>query len=193
MGSCNRTVTLVPPGHYMWFTPDRGTSVKTLWIVRHAKSSWSDPGLRDFDRPLNRRGTRDAGRMGRFLARQGDLPQRLLASTARRAWDTAELIARGIGYSADDILPQPDLYDASVGEMLAVIHDIDQTHASVMLFSHNPGVTDLTNALTGSSIGNVPTCGVARVTLDVDTWTAVKPARGKLVSFYVPKELDVPG
>jgi phosphohistidine phosphatase len=151
--------------------------MKTLFLVRHAKSSWARPDLADFDRPLNARGERDAPEMGRRLARAGVRPARMITSPAVRARMTAEAIAKALGYPVGRIVAEERLYGADVPTWLEVIGSLPGTEAAVMLVGHNPGITELANRLGTETVDNVPTCGI--VTLDYDTasWRDVAAAR----------------
>jgi phosphohistidine phosphatase len=163
--------------------------VKTLFIVRHAKSSWTDPGLDDFERPLNDRGERDAPRIGRVLAARGVSPDALIASPARRAWSTAQILAREIGFAPDEILAEPRLYDATVADVLQVIRSLDEAWQSAMILGHNPTFTTLVNTITNAHIDNVPTCGVAEIGLESETWSDFGKVMGDLRAFDRPKNL----
>jgi len=162
--------------------------IKTLILARHAKSSWKNPGLPDRDRPLNKRGQRDAPVMGQRLARQGASPDRLVSSPAVRALLTAQAIAIEIGYPPDEIVTDERLYHADVGEWLAVIWDLDDALDCVMCFGHNPGLTEFVNTLAPLHIDNVPTCGIVELQFDVETWARVGHVRPIQTDFDYPKK-----
>ena len=162
--------------------------MKELFIVRHAKSSWSDPGLRDFDRPLNGRGRAAAPEMGRRLAAQGILPDLLLSSPANRAISTARLIAEKLRYPQAGIAEDEELYHASALEILNILRRQPEGIGSLMIFGHNPGFTDFASELTGVMIDNVPTAGVVAVDLSLDTWEALSFGSGSLRFFDYPKK-----
>jgi phosphohistidine phosphatase len=155
--------------------------------VRHAKSSWKDPTLDDFDRPLKKRGKRDAPRMGERLAARGVRPDRIVSSPARRARDTAAAVAAELGWDEGAIELDERIYGASVIALLEIVRDLDDDDAHVMLVGHNPGLTDLANVLTGEEIENVPTAGVVDVTFTAESWRDVAPGGGALVDFDYPK------
>jgi phosphohistidine phosphatase len=161
--------------------------MKTLYLLRHAKSSWDDPELDDFERPLNKRGKRDAPEMGGRLRRRGVSPDLLLSSPARRALSTARTIARKIGYERSEIATDERLYLASPGLLLEIVREQKADLGSVMLFGHNPGFTRLANLLTGERIDNVPTCGFVEIALAGAGWPATDPESGRLVHFDFPK------
>jgi phosphohistidine phosphatase len=173
--------------------------VKQLWLVRHAKSSWSDSTLSDFNRPLNGRGERDAPRMGRRLAARPSRPDVLIASPAARAKRTAEIIAGAIGYDADTIVWDRRIYDASPSDLLQLIRATAKEAESAMVLGHNPAMTIVANALGGCAIDNVPTCGIVHLAFDVSDWKDVGDGVGRLVDFDYPKrrpgeaQLGAPG
>ena len=161
--------------------------MKELILVRHAKSSWRDSGLDDRERPLNKRGERDAPEMGARLARRKDRPDLIVSSPAVRALATAQIIANKLGYPRKDIAVQERLYGAGVADLLDVIRNADESVATLMLFGHNPGLTELANHLGPREIPNLPTCGVLHLRFKADTWPSVGYARGDEVLFDFPK------
>lgn len=144
--------------------------MKTLILVRHAKSSWKDPSLADRDRPLNKRGKRDAPEMGRRLAARGGAPDLIVSSPANRALATARIIAAAVGYTAEKIREDERLYLASPAGILEAIRDLEDGYERVFLFGHNPGLTELVNELSEPAVDNVPTCGVVELRLAADRW-----------------------
>ena len=163
--------------------------MKHLILVRHAKSSWSDPSLRDHDRPLNNRGLRDAPRMGKLLHQRGVAPDTLVSSTAVRALTTARLLAKQLDYPQADIQQEPRIYEAGVSDLFVVIRELDDAWNQVALFGHNPGFTYLANTFKGQEIVNVPTCGIVQVRLDVAHWAEALPENGTVQHFFYPKML----
>ena len=163
--------------------------MKKLFVVRHAKSSWSNPDLDDIDRPLNKRGKRNAPEMGKRLAQRGVKPDILISSPAKRAYATAKRIASELAYPRDKIARDSRLYLSSVGNMLSVIRETPNDVATLMIFGHNPGITELVNRLTGSDIYNIPTCGTAEIAFDVSSWKDVSEGNGELVDFDYPKKI----
>jgi len=160
---------------------------KRLTLLRHAKSSWKDASLADRDRPLNRRGNKSAPDMGKRLAELGVRPSLLLTSPAKRARETARLIARELNYPLEFIQSESDLYLATPETILQVVARQDNGFNDVMLFGHNPGITELANRLGDRNIDNVPTCGMVGIELDVKEWTEIVAADGKTVFFDYPK------
>jgi phosphohistidine phosphatase len=166
--------------------------MKHLYLIRHAKSSWGEPGLADFDRPLNKRGQRDAPRMGERLKSLGAKPDLILTSPAKRALTTAKLIAGQLEHDQTTLVLNDILYSASAEDTLAIIGDLAATCNSVMVFGHNPTMTDLVNRLSDFSIDidNVPSCGAFGVTFDIKNWSEVKEGKGMFVFFEYPKLLE---
>jgi phosphohistidine phosphatase len=167
--------------------------MKQLTLVRHAKSSWKDAGLPDHDRPLNKRGKRDAPVMGERLRAAGPRPDLLLSSSAKRARSTAKAVARAIDYPVDAIALDERLYLADVEELIAVIRGLDDHHEHVMLFGHNPGFTALANRLGATTLENLPTCGVYGVELDIERWREIGHMPGRLRLYDYPKRQADPG
>ena len=145
--------------------------MKTLTIVRHAKSSWKNTSLPDRDRPLSRRGENDAPEMARRIAAAGIRPSLIVSSPAKRAWTTAKIIARELGYPLEFLQREDDLYLASVNKILDVLVAQDERFNNIMLFGHNPGLTDFANYLVPGLTNNLPTCGVVSVNFDRDDWS----------------------
>lgn len=164
--------------------------MKTLFLVRHAKSSWDNPGLSDDERPLNERGERDAPRMGKRLASRQIKPDSLISSPALRAYTTAVKIAAEIGHLKEAIQREDNLYFEGIEGMLSVIHALAPEIRSVMLFGHNPTMTDLVNDLANTNIDNVPTCGIAEITFDIESWNEVYEGLGTMKLFDYPKRVD---
>jgi phosphohistidine phosphatase len=162
--------------------------MKTLTLIRHAKSSWDDSAADDFDRPLNPRGLRDAPEMGRRLAERDVGIQQIVASPAQRALTTAREIAAALSLEEESLRFDREIYLAGVEELMGVIHGLPAGIDRVALIGHNPGFTDLANTLTGEEIANVPTCGIVHVHLTVDTWTEVDAHTGSMVFFDYPKK-----
>ncbi|MEX2468946.1 MAG: histidine phosphatase family protein [Pseudohongiellaceae bacterium] len=164
--------------------------MKTLYLLRHAKSSWENPGLKDFERPLNERGTSDVPVMAeRFNVRKKKVDC-IIASPAQRAKTTARLFARGIHYPEDNIASNPELYFAGTGMLLKAASLADDTCESVMLVGHNPAITEFANAMAGCDIDNVPTCGLVELTLPVAHWADIELGGATLVEFDFPKNAD---
>lgn len=160
---------------------------KFLYLIRHAKSSWKDTSLRDFDRPLNQRGKRDAPEMGRRLASSGVIADLMLTSPAKRALTTCRILAKEIDYPSAAIEQDEDIYHAGPSTLIDVVNEIDDTWRTVLLFGHNPGFTDFANRLNNTGIDNIPTCGIVLCRFDVDSWKEIRFGSGKQVFFDYPK------
>ncbi|NIV18014.1 MAG: histidine phosphatase family protein [Woeseiaceae bacterium] len=163
--------------------------MKTLTLVRHAKSSWKHPELSDRERPLNKRGKRDAPVMGRRIAEHGIRPSLIISSPAVRAWKTAKVIAGEIAYPLEFLQREEDLYLASLGNWLDVIAAQDNEFNSIMAFGHNPGLTDFANYLSPNLTYNVPTAGVVCVNIDSDDWLLYERPKTELVVYDYPKRV----
>ncbi len=161
--------------------------MKTLTLVRHAKSSWKNPGLPDRMRPLNKRGRRAAPMMGRRLAEQGPPVELIVSSPAVRAAETAEAMAEEMEYPWDEIVTDDGLYEADGAEILMVIERQDDWIDHLMLIGHNPGLTELVNTLAHAGVENVPTCGVVRLVYDVEYWAQISEVQPVQVMFDYPK------
>lgn len=162
--------------------------MKTLTLVRHAKSSWKDTSLADRDRPLNKRGKRDAPEMGQRIVAAGIRPSLIVSSPAVRAWTTAKIIADEIGYPREFLQRDNLLYLASVNSILEVIVSQDVGFNSMLLVGHNPGFTDFANHLVPGLTNNIPTAGVVSVELDTDDWSLYDKPDVKLLVYDYPKK-----
>jgi phosphohistidine phosphatase len=147
--------------------------MKILYIMRHAKSSWKDASLDDHRRPLKKRGKRDSKEMGRRLAARAIAPDYIMSSDARRAMDTATAIVAALGIPADRIHRQPALYHVTASELQQLIHDLPDRYARVMLFGHNPTLTDFVNAFLDPPIPNLPTCGIVELHFACEAWREI--------------------
>ena len=169
------------------FRPE-AVRLKTLLILRHAKSSWKYDDLADHDRPLNNRGRRDAPRIGRLLAEKELLPDLIISSSARRARRTAELVAENSGCEGE-IQLERDLYAAEPEAYRDALRRLGGDHRRVMVVGHNPGLEDLLEELTGDW-ERMPTAALAQVELPIDEWEQFdEEVEGRLVGFWRPKEL----
>jgi phosphohistidine phosphatase len=172
--------------------------VRTIFVLRHAKSDWNDPSLDDFDRPLAPRGLAAAPRIGRFLRDRGFVPERVLCSTAARARATWNLVAKEIGTAPAAELSDA-LYLAPKQKILAMVRALPDDCASVLVVGHNPGLHDLVLGLAGAKSNakllkrierGFPTAAFAVLVFDVDRWRNVADYGGRLETFVRPKSLD---
>lgn len=149
--------------------------MKTLVLVRHAKSAWGDPALADHDRPLNERGRRDAPEMGRRLRERGTAPDVILSSTAVRARTTAEALAAALGVDRAALVLDERLYGSTPETILDVVAGLDDELTTAMVVAHDPGVSDLAYRLSGE-IEHMPTCAVAEFRFAAWSWSALAEA-----------------
>ena len=163
--------------------------MRNLFLVRHAKSSWDNPALRDHDRPLNKRGLHDAPRMAKLLKKLGVQPDLLVSSTANRAFTTARFIAEGLGYPEDAIIRKSEIYEAYPSMILRVISSLPDDKHTVFLFGHNPTFTDVANNFTDNYIDNVPTCGVVHIESSASSWALFDDDNARVKACYFPKEV----
>ena len=159
-------------------------AAKTLYLVRHAKSSWSHPDLSDFDRPLNKRGLHDAPEMGRRLKARHTIPELIICSPAQRAIATLEHMKLGV----EEVVFDECVYGASPAELLNIIQSIRNRYPSAMLIGHNPAITLLAGRLSGRPIENMPTCSIVTIGLDSDLWSKAGACTAKLLDFDYPKK-----
>ncbi len=162
--------------------------MKTLLILRHAKSSWNYPELSDYDRPLNGRGKRDAPRMGKHLREQGLTPDRILTSSAKRARKTASRVAKTCGYTGK-VKKLDRFYDTVAGVYFETLQALPDKYQRVMVVGHNPTMEQLVGYLTGQ-IRRMPTAALAHIELPIQHWEALDlDTVGTLVNLWTPKTL----
>ncbi|HHC71838.1 MAG TPA: histidine phosphatase family protein [Thiotrichales bacterium] len=161
--------------------------MKRLILMRHAKSSWRDVSLSDFQRPLNKRGMRDAPEMGRRLHRRRLIPDRILSSSAERAWSTALLVAVETGFPVERIETRERLYLASGKTLLEAVQGTDEGCDTLLLVAHNPGITELSNRLGDARTDNLPTAAQHAIDLPVEHWREVATEMGKTLFLDWPK------
>ncbi|RLC49114.1 MAG: histidine phosphatase family protein [Candidatus Cloacimonadota bacterium] len=161
--------------------------MKTLYLVRHAKSSWKQPDLSDFVRPLNKRGENDAPFMGKLLSDKRVNPDLVISSPAKRASATAKIIASEINFPKEKIVLDDNIYEATGRGLLEIISETEENYKSVMLFGHNPGLTVLQNNLSDHFIDNIPTCGVVALKFKT-SWNEIKLNSAGFIFFEYPKK-----
>lgn len=162
--------------------------MRQLLLLRHAKSSWDDRSLPDFERPLNDRGRRAAPLIGREMKRRGVNPDSILSSPATRTRETVDLVVAAAGLNAP-VRFDERIYEASVGDLLAVIADMDDAAGRVLLVGHNPGLENLLARFTGE-LRPVPTAALAALAVDAERWRDVPAASARLEWFVKPRDLD---
>jgi len=161
--------------------------MKTVLLLRHAKSSWDHPELSDRDRPLNKRGKRQAPEMGKLIYAENLTPDLILSSIARRACKTAEAVAKNCGYDGE-IEHREDFYPGGPADYLRVLSELPDGVRRVMVVGHNPGLEELLRVLVGE-VRSFPTAALAQVDLPLESWQELTAAtRGKLVRILRPPE-----
>ncbi|HVG41393.1 MAG TPA: histidine phosphatase family protein [Chitinophagaceae bacterium] len=166
--------------------------MKTLIIVRHAKSSWEEIGQKDIDRPLNGRGKKDAPEMAKRLKKKEVKIDLFLSSPAKRAKKTAKHFAEEYNVKKDEIKIEEKLYEAASQTFYDVVKGLPDKHDAVALFSHNPGITEFVNSLTSVHTDNMPTCGVFAVRANIDNWAQFKEKDKEFLFFDYPKNSAAP-
>lgn len=161
--------------------------MRTLYFCRHAKSSWAEPGQDDFDRPLNERGLRDAPNMARLFKERGDPVDLIVSSAANRALATARAFARELRIGDDRFIQEPLLYHASSTIIASVVARLPDERKRVMLFGHNPGFSEAVEHFSTDGVGDMPTCGIARIDFVAERWNELVRDSGTLVWFDYPK------
>lgn len=167
-------------------------AMKTLYVVRHAKSSWEDPLKPDFERPLNDRGKRDAPRMGKRLKEKEIHPDLMLSSPAKRALSTCKRIAKELGYAKARIKEEQQLYHAGDDDILSALQELNDKHDVVIVVGHNPGLTDFVNSLMSEEkmIDNIPTAGVVAFKLNIPSWRHLTWGIGEMLFFDFPRSKE---
>ena len=161
--------------------------MKTLLLVRHAKSSWEEPGVQDIDRPLNERGKQDAPEMAKRIKDKKIDIDLFVSSPAKRARRTAKFFTEEFDVKKGDIIIEEELYLASPSNFINVIKGLQKKYDTVALFAHNPGITELANQLTSVRIDNMPTCSVFAVNAHTDSWKQFDIAEKDFLFFDYPK------
>jgi phosphohistidine phosphatase len=161
--------------------------MKTLLLVRHAKSSWDKPGLSDIERPLNERGKKDAPEMAKRLKERNIIPDLFLSSPARRARKTARIFAEELGADKEQVRNNEELYMATPGGFTGAVEALDDQWRVVALFSHNPGITEYASTLTNVRVDDMPTCAVFAVQAETERWSDFGSAPKKFLFFDYPK------
>ena len=159
-----------------------------LTLIRHAKSSWDYPELSDFERPLNERGRRDAPRMAARVARELRGPVTLLSSPATRAIGTARVFAEALAVDFDAIRIEPRVYEASRRVLLELVKSLPDELGQVLLFGHNPGLSELAQTFADCPFDEMPTCAVVELQIDGKSWRQLAPGKGRLLAYRYPKD-----
>ena len=164
--------------------------MKTLYLLRHAKSSWSFDELSDQERPLNDRGRDDAPLMGQALAKRHIHPDIIVSSPAVRAMSTALLVAREMQFPHEKIKVEPGIYGAEVDDLLGIIKGLPDAAGSVLLVGHNPTITEVANVLSPSSLNEMPTAAVVCLRFECDHWAEVSKANAEFYFYDYPRNVE---
>jgi phosphohistidine phosphatase len=162
--------------------------MKTLYLIRHAKSSWDDSTQTDFERTLNERGEHDAPLMGKRLHDKNIIADLIISSPATRAFTTAELFAAQLNYPTAEIKSDARIYEATMRDLTDVVREIEDINDTILLFGHNPGITSFSNLLSDQHIGGMPTCSVVGLELNIFSWKELERHCGKLIMYEYPKK-----
>ena len=160
----------------------------TIYLVRHAKSDWANGNIADIDRPLNDRGYRDAHFMGKLLKDKKINPDCIISSPAIRAISTALIFARNLNYDSKNILLEKPLYDSASKEYKAVVSKIKDENVVVILFGHNPTITNFANSLSSAAVEDLPTCAIVGIRFKTNSWKNISEIKGELFLFEFPKK-----
>jgi phosphohistidine phosphatase len=161
--------------------------MKTLLLLRHAKSSWKDTSVRDFDRPLNQRGLKAAPAIGRLMRKRKLQPELVLSSPAERARQTTQLVLEAAGLKTE-VRYDERIYEASAARLFEIVSQLDDEAEVVMMVGHNPGFEELLEALTGTG-RSLSTAALACIELDIERWSKVRAGENQLAWLVRPKEL----
>lgn len=165
------------------------SEMKSVLLIRHAKSSWADPGMIDFERKLNDRGMKDASLIAERLMQKEVKIDSMISSSAKRARQTCEAFAALYQLPADQIQLRIDLYLAPPERFYKVLKALPSTVNNVALFAHNPGITEFANELTSVRIDDMPTCSVFAIKTDITNWSTFEEAEKEFWFFDAPKKL----
>jgi len=163
--------------------------MKHIAIVRHGKSSWADFGLDDKDRPLNKRGKRDAPKMARLLHSIDWRPDLFIASPSKRTKQTAKPFLKIFDFTSDQIDYNRSIYHGDPSDYADALSELDDELDYIVLFGHNPAITEIANLVSKEYIPNVPTCGILLIELKIQKWEDVSWYNGKLITSYFPKSV----
>lgn len=166
-----------------------GFDMKQLFLIRHAKSSWDHPDLDDYQRPLNKRGNKDAPEMAKRLKKAGIFPELIISSPALRAFTTAKIFSAVLDYSEYDIVLKDQLYEAGIRDIEEVVKSISDEYSKVFIVGHNPGLTLFNNEICDLKLENIPTCGISAVYFNLTEWRKVSAEAGRSLFYDYPKRI----
>jgi len=159
---------------------------KILYLLRHAKSSWNDHTLSDFERPLNKRGTSQLPEIAAVLTAKQHLPQVIISSPANRAFSTAKIMAISLCRDENEIGSEKRVYEATFSNLIYLLQETADEIDCLLLVGHNPGLSNLVNVLSKQKTAPLPTCALVELHLDIESWTEVAPECAELVALDVP-------
>jgi len=163
--------------------------MKRIYIIRHAKSSWSDLSLDDFDRPLKKRGKEDIKNIAQWLKKEGIKPDKIVSSPAKRAVKTLKILETVLNIKKNIINFDKNIYEAHVGYLIKMIEKLDNRYNNVFIIGHNPSLSELSEYFTDTIITNIPTSGVMAIEFEIKKWSEIKNKKGKILFFIYPKKL----
>ena len=164
------------------------TTGKILYIVRHGKSSWEYENISDIDRPLNKRGIKDAYKMAKRINKKNIFPKLIMSSFANRAIHTATIFSRCLNYPLNELKIEESLYDSYEDELLKLINNADNSISSLMIIGHNPAFTDLANHFVKNTISNIPTSGIVELYFNTEDWENINRTNLEREFFDYPKK-----
>ena len=164
--------------------------MKTLYLVRHAKSSWDHPGLSDAERPLMEKGIRKSKRVIEALLEKKIVPDLMISSPAVRAIETARIFASGLGYPEEKIVVERNIYEGYYDHIFDIIYGTSNKVESLMLFGHNPTFSNLANLFVHPGVEDMPTSAVVAISFDTDKWEDVPNSKSRLLFMLTPKTLS---
>jgi len=163
--------------------------MKELLLIRHAKSSWKEDKLSDFERSLNNRGLRDAPFMGQLLKKKNIFPDLIISSPANRAITTARMVAEEIDYPSSNILEEVKIYEADTQDIFNILKNTDNDKNRIFLFGHNPSITFFANKISKNlRIDNIPTCGIVYLKFEIQHWSEIEYYSADFIEFEFPKK-----
>ena len=163
-------------------------TMKKIYLIRHAKSSWKDETLDDFSRPLNGRGKRDVDFMGKRLKHFDVKPDKIYSSPAKRAVKTTKALADELDIGKKKIFFVDHLYEGTFEDYLSVIHSCNDEDKSIFIIGHNPTITEVGERLSGAILGNIPTCAIVCISFDVSSFKLIFEESGTILFFDYPKK-----
>ncbi len=162
--------------------------MKKLILARHAKSSWDNPDITDFERPLNERGHRDAAHLAAVVSKLIEKPDIIYSSPAMRAATTCKYFAQAFAIPETEIRFEKNIYNGDMRYLAKFISNLPDKFNTVMIFGHNPDITSLYSYFSGDYIDNIPTCGVFAIEFDIEKWAAVQDENGRVLFLETPKK-----